>query len=83
MAIFKFLLQPKNELEKGGRSALPPQAGDRNQQRMMMVMMPAMMLVMFYNFPSALSLYWTLSQVLSIVQMYLIRRQAKPALQAK
>ncbi|MBR4522732.1 MAG: YidC/Oxa1 family insertase periplasmic-domain containing protein [Kiritimatiellae bacterium] len=65
------------------QSALTPQAGDRNQQRMMVVMMPAMMLVMFYNFPSALSLYWTLSQVLSIVQMYLIRRQAKPVPQAK
>ena len=56
------------------QSALTPQAGDKNQQRMMIVMMPVMMLVMFYNFPSALSLYWTLSQVLSIVQMWIIRR---------
>ena len=65
------------------QSALTPQAGDKSQQRMMMVMMPVMMLVMFYNFPSALSLYWTLSQVLSIVQMYLIRRKANLATQAK
>jgi YidC/Oxa1 family membrane protein insertase len=42
---------------------------------MMMVMMPVMMLFMFYSFPSALSLYWTLSQVLSIVQMWMIRRK--------
>ena len=33
MAIFKFLLQPKNELEKGGRSALPPQADASEPER--------------------------------------------------
>ena len=42
----------------------------------MMVMMPIMMLFMFYSFPSALSLYWTVSQVLSIVQMWMIRRNS-------
>ena len=41
---------------------------------MMMFMMPAMMLFMFYNFASALSLYWTVSQGLSILQMWMIRR---------
>jgi len=41
---------------------------------MMMIMMPAMMLVMFYSFPSALSLYWFLSNIFSIVQMWMIRR---------
>ena len=46
---------------------------------MMMVMMPIMMLVMFYSFPSALSLYWTLSQVFSIVQMWWIRKKYTPA----
>jgi YidC/Oxa1 family membrane protein insertase len=44
---------------------------------MMMVFMPIMMLFMFYSFPSALSLYWTLSQVFSIWQMWLIRRQTQ------
>lgn len=57
------------------QTALTPSTGDKNQQKMMMVFMPIMMLVMFYNFPSALSLYWTLSQVLSIVQMWMIRRR--------
>jgi len=37
--------------------------------------MPVMMLVMFYSFPSALSLYWFLSNLFSIVQMWLIRRK--------
>jgi YidC/Oxa1 family membrane protein insertase len=53
---------------------LTPSAGDPAQQKMMMIMMPIMMLFMFYSFPSALSLYWTVSQVLSIVQMLMIRR---------
>ncbi|MBR4652642.1 MAG: membrane protein insertase YidC [Kiritimatiellae bacterium] len=57
------------------QSALTPSTGDKNQQRMMMVMMPVMMLVMFYSFPSALSLYWTLSQVFSIAQMWWIRKK--------
>ena len=54
---------------------LTPSAGDPSQQKMMLVMMPAMMLFMFYSFPSALSLYWTVSQVLSIVQMLMMRRK--------
>ena len=59
----------------GLQSAFTPSAGDRSQQRMMMVFMPIMMLVMFYSFPSALSLYWFLSNLFSIVQMWIIRRQ--------
>ena len=57
------------------QSWLTPSTGDKSQQRMMMVMMPIMMLVMFYSFPSALSLYWTLSQVFSIAQMWYIRKR--------
>jgi len=56
------------------QSYLTPAAGDPQQQKMMMIMMPIMMLFMFYSFPAALSLYWTVSQVLSIVQMLMMRR---------
>jgi YidC/Oxa1 family membrane protein insertase len=56
---------------------LTPSAGDPAQQKMMLVMMPVMMLFMFYSFPSALSLYWTVSQVLSIVQMLMMRRKVE------
>ena len=66
----------------GLQSALTPSTGDKQQQRMMMIMMPVMMLVMFYSFPSALSLYWTLSQVLSIVQMWYIRKRYTPQVPA-
>lgn len=58
------------------QSKLTPSAGDQNQQKMMMVFMPIMMLFMFYNFASALSLYWTVSQILSIIQMWMMRREA-------
>lgn len=51
------------------QSYLSPRMGDPAQQRMMMVMMPLMMLFMFYSMPSALCLYWTVSQVLSIIQL--------------
>ena len=65
------------------QSALTPSTGDKSQQRMMMLFMPLMMLVMFYNFASALSLYWTLSQVMSIAQAWWIRKKygtpSKPA----
>ena len=57
------------------QSYFTPSTGDKKQQQMMMVMMPAMMLIMFYSFPSALSLYWFLSNIFSIVQMWLTRRQ--------
>ena len=57
------------------QTALQPSTGDKQQQKMMMVFMPVMMLFMFYSFPSALSLYWFLSNILSIVQMWLIRRE--------
>ena len=66
-------------LTMGLQSALTPSTGDKNQQKMMTIFMPVMMLVMFYSFPSALSLYWTLSQAVSIVQMWLIRRTAAKA----
>jgi YidC/Oxa1 family membrane protein insertase len=60
------------------QSYLTPSAGDPQQQKMMMIMMPIMMLFMFYSFPSALSLYWTVSQVLAIVQMLMMRRHHAP-----
>ncbi|MBP5321504.1 MAG: YidC/Oxa1 family insertase periplasmic-domain containing protein, partial [Kiritimatiellae bacterium] len=59
------------------QSYLTPSGGDPQQQRIMMVVMPIMMLLMFYSFPSALSLYWTVSQILSIIQMVMIHRQGQ------
>ncbi|MDD5705742.1 MAG: YidC/Oxa1 family insertase periplasmic-domain containing protein [Kiritimatiellae bacterium] len=61
------------------QTKLTPAMGDPAQQKMMMWVMPIMMLVMFYGMPSALVLYWTVSQVLAIVQLaWQRRRQAAP-----
>jgi YidC/Oxa1 family membrane protein insertase len=43
-------------------------AGDPQQQRMMM-MMPVLFTFMFYGFPSGLSLYWSVNQVMMIIQL--------------
>ncbi|MBU4199577.1 MAG: membrane protein insertase YidC [Verrucomicrobia bacterium] len=48
---------------------LTPTSGDPNQQKMMLIFMPVMMLVMFYKMPSALVLYWSANQVIMIAQM--------------
>ena len=47
---------------------LSPQTGDPAQRKMMMFM-PLIMLIFFYNFPSGLALYWTVNNILSILQM--------------
>ncbi len=52
---------------------LSPQTGDPSQRKMM-VFMPVIMLVFFYNFASGLVLYWTTNQCLMIAQQLLQRR---------
>ena len=52
------------------QSKLTPAMGDPAQQKMMTWMMPLMMLFFFYSMPAALSLYWTISTVLAIVQLW-------------
>lgn len=58
------------------QSKLTPSMGDPQQQKMMMWMMPLMMFFMFYTMPSALLLYWSVSQLLAIVQL-LRQRKAR------
>jgi YidC/Oxa1 family membrane protein insertase len=53
---------------------MTPSTGDPQQQKMM-AFMPVMMLFIFYNMPSALVLYWTVSQGLSILQLFLQQRK--------
>jgi len=55
---------------------LTPSAGDPQQQKMMQFM-PLMMLFIFYNMASALVLYWTVSQLLSILQLVMQQRKEK------
>jgi YidC/Oxa1 family membrane protein insertase len=52
---------------------LTPSAADPVQQKMMMIM-PLVMLVMLYSLPSGLTLYWTVSQIISIIQLLVNKR---------
>ena len=47
---------------------LTPTAADPAQQKVMMFM-PLLMLVMLYSLPSGLTLYWTVSQFISVAQL--------------
>jgi len=57
---------------------LTPQTGDPQQAKMMMFM-PLIMLMFFYNTASGLTLYWTLQQLLSILQQWWGLRKDKLA----
>ncbi|MFC1467206.1 membrane protein insertase YidC [Verrucomicrobiota bacterium] len=49
------------------------------QQKQMMTIMPLMMLFIFYTMPSGLTLYWTTSNVVMIVQLLFRRLKEKKA----
>lgn len=55
---------------------ITPASPDPVQQKMMMFM-PLIMLVFLYNLPSGLTLYWTVSQFISIIQLYINKRAAQ------
>jgi YidC/Oxa1 family membrane protein insertase len=55
----------------------PTASADPAQARMMMTIMPVMMTVLFYQFPSGLVLYWFVSNVLAIAHQLLIGRRIR------
>ena len=59
--------------------AMTPKTGD-NTQRMIFMMMPVMFLVFCYNFASGLALYWTISNVFTIFQTWLMGKLPEPEL---
>ncbi len=61
---------------------LTPKTGDAVQQRMFMFM-PVIFILFAYNFASALSLYWTTQNLISVVQLYLTRNKPLPVLEKK
>ncbi len=58
---------------------ITPVQMDPAQARMMLIMMPGMMTVVSYSFPSGLVLYWMMSNVLAISHQLWLGRQMKPA----
>jgi YidC/Oxa1 family membrane protein insertase len=57
----------------------PTPSADPAQARMMMTIMPVMMTVLFYQFPSGLVLYWFVSNILAIAHQLLIGRRMRTA----
>ena len=55
---------------------MTPSAMDPMQQKMM-ALMPVFMLIFLYDLPSGLTLYWTVSQIFSLLQAYLQRKSDK------
>lgn len=55
---------------------ITPMAGDPQQVKIMM-WMPAILTVMLYGLPSGLTLYWTVSNLLSIIQQLYINKKVK------
>lgn len=58
---------------------MSPAAGDPMQQKIMKFM-PLLFFLFCYTFPSALALYWTTQNIISIAQTWYIRRLPTPAL---
>jgi len=59
---------------------MTPMTGmDPAQAKMMMTLMPIMMTVMFYQFPSGLVLYWMISNILGIAHQLWVRRNLEEA----
>jgi YidC/Oxa1 family membrane protein insertase len=62
--------------------AMMPKTGDKMQQRIMMFM-PLMFFFFCYNYASALALYWTVQNIFSIGQTYLMNKIPEPELIAR
>ena len=55
---------------------ITPMSGDPIQKKMMM-WMPVVMLLLFYDLPSGLTLYWSVSNIFSIIQLLIQKRGSK------
>lgn len=62
--------------------AMTPKTGDKTQQRMMMLM-PFMFFFFCYSFASALALYWTTTNIFSILQTWLTNKMPEPELKER
>jgi YidC/Oxa1 family membrane protein insertase len=49
----------------------------------MFMFMPLIFILFAYNFASALSLYWTTQNIISVIQLYATRNKPLPVLEKK
>lgn len=82
LCVAMFLQMKMNPQMSGG--AVTPSPQQAQQQKMMKVLMPAMMLIFFYNAPSGLTLYFMASTFAGIIEAKVIRKhiEQKEALAA-
>jgi YidC/Oxa1 family membrane protein insertase len=57
----------------------PPSPGMDEGQQKFMKLMPLLMLVFFYRMSAGLTLYWTVSNLLSVFQMKMTRTDPVPS----
>jgi YidC/Oxa1 family membrane protein insertase len=69
MVVFSVL---QTKLSSTGKNQNDPMV---QQQRKMMMLMPVLFLLLFWNMPSGLVLYWTVQTIMSIVQQMNINRK--------
>ena len=62
---------------------MTPMTGDPRQQKMMLLIMPAFLTMMFVNLASGLVLYWTVSNILQILQQWYMNRPPREARETK
>ncbi|MBI5725469.1 MAG: YidC/Oxa1 family insertase periplasmic-domain containing protein [Planctomycetes bacterium] len=67
-------LQQKLTPQMTAAAMTPEQA---SQQKMMKIMLPGMMLLIFYNMPSGLNLYIMASTFVGVIEQYFIRKHIK------
>ncbi|MEA1972635.1 MAG: membrane protein insertase YidC, partial [Candidatus Cloacimonadota bacterium] len=76
MALFMFLQQKMMMPDTNPTADMDEkQLASLQSQKMMMYVMPVMMFVFFNNFPSGLVLYWTIFNIFSMGQQYLIKKK--------
>lgn len=63
--------------------AMMPNTSADKTQATIMKLMPIMFLVFCYNYASALALYWTTSNLFSILQTWITQRMPEPQLEAR
>ena len=59
---------------------MTPQVGGDPMQQRIMRLMPLFFFAFCYYYPSALALYWTTTNIISIIQTWIIRRLPQPEL---
>jgi len=57
---------------------MTPMTGDPRQEKLMLLM-PVVFTFMFVNFPSGLTLYWFVNNILSVGQQYLLNKKSGPS----